>query len=107
MCKLRSILKQKTGYVGTLDPFAQGVLPIAIGDACKFIQFVNDAKKEYIFSIKFGEETNTLDRTGIVVQYSDNIPRIEEISNVLKLFLGEIEQTPPIFSAVKVNGVRA
>ena len=107
MCKLRSILKQKTGYVGTLDPFAQGVLPIAIGDACKFIQFVNDAKKEYIFSIKFGEETNTLDRTGIVVQYSENIPKIEEIFNVLKLFLGEIEQTPPIFSAVKVNGVRA
>lgn len=107
MCRLRSILKSKTGYVGTLDPFAQGVLPIALGHACKFIQFVNDDKKEYIFSVKFGEETDTLDRSGNVIKHSTCIPKIEEIYSVLKGFTGEISQKPPNFSAVKVNGVRA
>lgn len=107
MCKIRSMLGVKTGYVGTLDPFAQGMLPIAVGDARKFISFVNDDVKQYSFSIKFGEETDTLDRCGRVVQSGDNIPSDAALCGAIKSFIGEIEQVPPVFSAININGQRA
>lgn len=107
MCKIRSLLRAKTGYVGTLDPFAQGMLPIAVGDARKFIQYVDDSEKEYTFKITFGAETDTLDRCGIVLNTSIDIPDYSDIIDVLPTFVGTIKQKPPAFSAISINGVRA
>lgn len=107
MYRVRKFFSEKTGYVGTLDPFAQGILPIAIGEARKFIPYVNDFEKEYIFSIKFGNETDTLDRDGVIIRSNGRIPKLEEISVIIPNFVGDIEQIPPAFSAIKINGVRA
>ena len=107
MCKIRSMLGAKTGYVGTLDPFAQGMLPIAVGEARKFISFVNDDVKQYSFSIKFGEETDTLDRCGRVIKGGGSIPSDAVLFDAAKSFIGEIEQIPPVFSAININGQRA
>lgn len=98
--------KEKMGFVGTLDPFASGVLPLAIGEATKFIPYLK-SQKEYSFSVRFGAETDTLDKTGNFLNYSSNIPSKDEILSVLPTFLGEISQTPPKFSAIKINGQRA
>ncbi len=107
MTKVRRIVKEKTGYVGTLDPFATGVLPIAIGKARKFIQFIENNEKAYEFTVVYGEETNTLDNTGIIINKIDNIPTEKNIIQIIPKFLGKIKQTPPQFSAIKVNGQRA
>lgn len=107
MCKIRSMLGVKTGYVGTLDPFAQGMLPIAVGEARKFISFVNDDVKQYSFSIKFGEETDTLDRCGRVIKSGGSVPSDAALCDAIKSFVGEIEQIPPVFSAININGQRA
>lgn len=107
MCKVRSFFDEKTGYVGTLDPFAQGILPIAVGEARKFIPFVDDSKKEYEFTIKFGMETDTLDRTGEAIHCDNNIPTIQSVTESLKSFVGKIRQVPPIYSAIKINGKRS
>lgn len=107
MCKVRSFFGEKTGYVGTLDPFAQGILPVAVGEARKFIPYVNDSKKEYEFTIKFGEETDTLDRTGKIISCDGSIPTLLNVTEAIKPFIGKIEQVPPTFSAVRINGVRA
>ena len=98
---------KKNGHTGTLDPFASGVLPIAFGEACKLIPYVTDGDKEYEFVLKFGAETDTLDLTGKIVSQGAKIPTDDEIKAVLPLFLGEIEQIPPKFSAIKINGERA
>ncbi len=98
----------KVGHLGTLDPLAKGVLPIAVGEATKTINFITNFKKRYSFIIKWGEETNTCDLEGDVVAKSDVRPSFEKVKMVVnKFFLGEIEQIPPIFSAVKVGGIRA
>ncbi|MCT4552500.1 MAG: tRNA pseudouridine(55) synthase TruB [Alphaproteobacteria bacterium] len=97
----------KIGYLGTLDPFAEGILPIAIGEALKTIQFIPNEDKSYDFILKFGEETDTLDNTGKVTNTTDIIPSEKEVKDVLTNFLGEIEQIPPAFSALKINGERA
>lgn len=107
MCIIRHELKEKTGYVGTLDPFAQGMLPIAIGEARKFIPYVNDSRKEYTFTIKFGEETDTLDLYGKVTQSGGSQPLDSDIISVLDNFRGDIQQIPPMYSAIKINGCRA
>jgi tRNA pseudouridine55 synthase len=107
MIKVRKILAERTGYVGTLDPFATGVLPIAVGEARKFIRFIEKSQKKYVFTMVFGESTNTFDKTGKVTGIVDNIPRILDISSVFHEFIGEIHQIPPEFSAIKVNGRRA
>ena len=98
---------KKNGHTGTLDPFATGILPIAFGEATKLISFVTDGKKEYEFTVQWGEATDTLDTEGVVVATSEKIPTKEEILNVLPSFLGKINQTPPIYSAIKINGQRA
>ncbi len=98
---------KKNGHTGTLDPFAEGVLPIAFGEATKLIPYVMDGDKEYEFVLKFGAATDTLDLTGNVVARSSRIPGKDEILEALPKFIGEIEQTPPLYSALKIAGERA
>ena len=99
---------KKVGHLGTLDPLATGVLPIAVGEATKSINFISNIKKRYSFIIKWGEETDTCDLEGEVIETSNIRPTYEQVSSTIsKLFLGSIEQIPPLYSAVKVNGVRA
>ncbi len=99
--------KPKVGHGGTLDPLAEGVLPIALGEATKLAGRMLDASKVYDFTIKFGEETDTLDTEGEVVARSDVVPSAEAIVAVLAQFTGPIEQVPPAYSALKVDGKRA
>lgn len=98
---------KKAGHSGTLDPFATGLLPIAIGEATKTISFVMDGIKEYEFVMEFGKETDSLDIDGEVIKESDVIPEPEDVKNIITSFVGKIEQTPPKFSAIKINGKRA
>lgn len=107
MILVRKILQAKTGYVGTLDPFATGVLPIATGRARHFIKYTDEHTKTYVFTIQFGVTTDTLDSTGKILERNEIIPNIEEIEKVLPNFLGEQEQMPPKYSAIKINGRRA
>jgi tRNA pseudouridine55 synthase len=99
--------KVKVGHGGTLDPLASGVLPIALGEATKLSGRMLDADKAYEFTVRFGEETDTLDLEGEVVARSDMRPTAAEIEIVLPRFTGAIEQVPPVFSALKVDGKRA
>jgi tRNA pseudouridine55 synthase len=98
---------QKAGHAGTLDPLATGVLPIALGEATKTVPFLMDARKAYRFVIAWGETTTTLDREGAVTERSDVRPSPEAAAEALKAFVGEIQQVPPIYSAIKVDGERA
>ena len=97
----------KIGHGGTLDPLAEGVLPIAIGKATKLIPFINSNIKEYEFDIKWGEQTSTDDSEGEVINTSDLIPSEKLIKDELKKLTGEIFQKPPKASAIKINGERA
>ncbi|ANK11752.1 tRNA pseudouridine(55) synthase TruB [Erythrobacter neustonensis] len=99
--------KTKVGHGGTLDPLAEGVLPIALGEATKLAGRMLDASKIYAFTIAFGEETDTLDTEGPVIATSDMRPALTEIKAVLPRFTGPIEQVPPAYSALKVDGKRA
>ncbi len=97
----------KIGHCGTLDPLAEGILPVAIGKTTKLIQFINSDFKKYIFKIKWGEETSTNDSEGIILNTSNNIPTKKIINNAINSFIGEILQKPPKSSAIKINGIRA
>jgi tRNA pseudouridine55 synthase len=99
--------KVKVGHGGTLDPLATGVLPIAVGEATKLAGRMLDSDKIYDFTIGFGAETDTLDLEGKVIATSDVLPTLAEIEAVLPQFTGPIEQIPPAFSALKVDGKRA
>ncbi|MEL7446982.1 MAG: tRNA pseudouridine(55) synthase TruB [Pseudomonadota bacterium] len=99
--------KTKVGHGGTLDPLAEGVLPIALGEATKLAGRMLDASKIYEFTIRFGEQTDTLDTEGHVIDRSDVRPTRTEIDEVLPDFTGPIEQVPPAYSALKVDGKRA
>ena len=99
--------KTKVGHGGTLDPLAEGVLPIALGEATKLAGRMLDASKIYEFTVRFGEETDTLDAEGEVIARSDTIPARAEVEAVLPQFTGPIEQVPPAYSALKVDGKRA
>jgi tRNA pseudouridine55 synthase len=99
--------KTKIGHGGTLDPLASGVLPIALAEATKLCGRMLDATKTYDFTIRFGAETDTLDAEGEVVATSNVRPTDEQVEGVLPLFRGEIEQLPPAFSALKVDGKAA
>ena len=99
--------KVKIGHGGTLDPLAEGVLPIALGEATKLAGRMLDASKVYDFTIRFGEETDTLDTEGTVIEYSEQLPNLAAVQAVLPRFTGEIEQVPPAYSALKVDGQRA
>jgi tRNA pseudouridine55 synthase len=99
--------KVKVGHGGTLDPLASGVLPIALGEATKLCGRLLNSTKGYDFTIRFGEETNTLDAEGEVVATSDVRPGPAEIAKILPQFTGEIVQVPPAYSALKVDGKAA
>jgi tRNA pseudouridine55 synthase len=96
--------KTKVGHGGTLDPLASGVLPIALGEATKLAGRMLDATKQYEFTIRFGEETDTLDAEGEIVAASTHRPTRAEVEAVLPRFSGPIEQIPPAFSALKIGG---
>ena len=96
--------KTKVGHGGTLDPLATGVLPIALGEATKLAGRMLDATKVYDFTIAFGAETDTLDREGQVIATSDVRPELAAVEAVLARFTGPIEQVPPAFSALKIDG---
>ena len=98
---------KKLGHAGTLDPNAEGILPIAINKTTKLIPFVNSDSKKYIFRIKWGEQTSTDDAEGEIINYSNKIPNKHEISKVIYSFVGYADQVPPKASAIKVNGKRA
>ncbi|HET9397716.1 MAG TPA: tRNA pseudouridine(55) synthase TruB [Sphingomicrobium sp.] len=99
--------KNKVGHGGTLDPLASGVLPIALGEATKLAGRMLDATKTYDFTIGFGEETDTLDLEGIVMATSDVRPTRADVEAILQRFTGPIEQVPPAYSALKIEGERA
>ncbi|MEP0391739.1 MAG: tRNA pseudouridine(55) synthase TruB [Erythrobacter sp.] len=99
--------KTKVGHGGTLDPLAEGVLPIALGEATKLAGRMLDASKIYEFTVQFGAETETLDTEGEIVERSDVRPSLSQITAVLPQFTGRIEQVPPAYSALKVDGKRA
>ena len=97
----------KIGHGGTLDPLAEGILPIAVGKTTKLIPFINSDVKEYEFEIKWGEQTSTDDREGMIIERTANIPTLENIKIKLKEFRGIIMQKPPKASAKKIKGKRA
>ena len=99
--------KVKVGHGGTLDPLATGVLPIALGEATKLAGRLLDGDKVYEFTVRFGEETDTLDLEGRVIATSDGRPTSAAVGAVLPRFTGPIEQVPPAYSALKVDGERA
>jgi tRNA pseudouridine55 synthase len=97
----------KAGHAGTLDPLATGILPIALGEATKTVPYLMDERKTYVFTVAWGEERTTDDLEGEVTKRSDRRPSRAEIEAILPRFTGFIQQTPPQFSAVKINGERA
>lgn len=106
--RVRRILNaQKLGHAGTLDPLATGILPIALGEATKTIQFAQDRDKVYSFTVQWGAATNTDDSEGTIIKTSDKRPAEADILALLPRFIGDIEQTPPQFSAIKIDGERA
>ena len=98
---------QKAGHAGTLDPLASGILPIALGEATKTVPFMMEAQKVYRFTINWGVSTDSLDREGEIIARSDVRPDRAAVEAALPAFVGEIDQTPPQFSAIRVDGQRA
>ncbi len=98
---------KRAGHAGTLDPLATGCLPVALGDATKTVPFVMDGRKAYRFTVRWGEERDTDDAEGRVVTSSDRRPHADDIVALLPRFTGAIEQVPPRFSAIKIEGERA
>ncbi len=98
---------QKIGHAGTLDPLATGILPIAMGEATKTIPFIQDALKTYSFTAAWGEQRDTDDAEGQIVATGANRPTQHDILDVLQDFIGDILQTPPAYSAIKIDGQRA
>ena len=98
---------QKAGHAGTLDPLASGILPIALGEATKTVPMMMEAQKVYRFTINWGVSTDSVDREGEIIGRSDVRPTVDQVKAALPAFVGEIDQTPPRFSAIKVDGARA
>ena len=97
---------KKVGHSGTLDPFAEGLMIVCLGQATKIIPFLEHYNKTYLATIKLGEEIDTLDNTGNIIDKKDVLNySLEEIKNVLNSFLGKSQQIPPMFSALKHDGV--
>ena len=107
VCREAGLGKVKVGHGGTLDPLASGVLPIALGEATKLCGRMLDASKVYDFTIMFGTETAGLDAEGEAVATSDVRPTLAEVEAVLPQFTGPIEQVPPAYSAIRIDGERA
>jgi tRNA pseudouridine55 synthase len=106
--KVKRLLNvKKAGHGGTLDPLATGVLPIALGEATKALSYILDGTKAYRFEVKWGEARSTEDREGEITATSTKRPQHQEIEDSLRFFTGPLDQVPPIYSALKVNGKRA
>jgi tRNA pseudouridine55 synthase len=103
----RLFTAKRAGHAGTLDPLASGCLPVALGEATKTVPFVVDSRKTYVFTVRWGEERDTDDAEGRVVQSSESRPEADAIKVLLPRFIGTIDQVPPRFSAVKIDGERA
>lgn len=103
----RAFNAQKAGHAGTLDPLATGILPIALGEATKTVPFAVDGEKSYRFTVRWGSQTATDDAEGEITATSDARPKQPDIDALLPRFHGNVSQTPPSFSAIKVNGDRA
>ncbi len=103
----RALNFPKIGHAGTLDPLASGILPIALGEATKLVQYMMEDDKVYLFTVKWGEQRTTDDAEGEVMATSDIRPSEDQIKAALPSFTGEIQQIPPTFSAIKVDGQRA
>lgn len=103
----RAFDARKAGHAGTLDPLATGILPIALGEATKTVPYAVDGQKSYQFTVRWGVETDTDDAEGRIVKTGDARPDRAAIEAVLPAFTGEIEQVPPAFSAIKIDGNRA
>lgn len=103
----RGLSAKKAGHAGTLDPLASGILPIALGEATKTVPFVMDGRKSYVFTVAWGAETNTDDTEGDVVERTDKAPDAAAIEALLPRFTGSVQQVPPRFSAIKIQGERA
>ncbi len=98
---------KKAGHAGTLDPLATGVLPIALGEATKTVPYVTDGEKAYRFTVRWGVETTTDDAEGEVVTKNEARPSQDAIEAMLPSFTGDVQQVPPAFSAIKIDGKRA
>ena len=108
VCKVKKILgTKKVGHLGTLDPAASGVLPLAVGKATKFFDYFLTKDKEYVALVEFGKSTSTLDAYGEVIENNNKLIDEMELKSILPKFVGDIDQTPPKFSAIKINGKRA
>lgn len=106
--KVKKLLSmKKVGHAGTLDPLATGILPIAVGEATKTVQFLQNREKGYDFTIQWGEARDTDDAEGDIIATSDVIPTTDDIEAALSQFIGPIEQIPPKYSAIKIQGDRA
>ncbi len=102
-----ALAAKKAGHAGTLDPEATGVLAVALGEATKTVPYITDAMKAYRFVVRLGQATNTDDAEGEILRESAERPSDAEIKEALHQFVGDIQQVPPQFSAVKVDGERA
>lgn len=98
---------KKAGHAGTLDPLASGILPVAFGEATKTVPFVQDGEKAYRFTVRWGAETDSDDSEGAITRTSIERPAPDQIAALLPRFIGTIMQTPPAYSAIKINGERA
>lgn len=113
VCIVRGVLsrriggRQKTGHLGTLDPLAEGVLPIALGKATALFDFLAFKTKEYIARFTFGRTTDTLDRGGVFLADEGRVPTEDELKAALPSFFGDVMQVPPAYSAKSVDGKRA
>ena len=105
--KLKRLIGDKVGHCGTLDPFASGFLLVALGKATRLVEYAMNFEKNYTFAVKWGVSTDSGDLTGNIIEECDSIPTEKQISDKLVDFVGEIDQVPPIYSAIKVNGKRA
>jgi tRNA pseudouridine55 synthase len=103
----RALSAKKAGHAGTLDPLASGILPIALGEATKTVPFVMEGRKSYLFTVAWGAETNTDDAEGEVVERTGRFPARDAVEALLPRFTGAVEQVPPRFSAIKIQGERA
>jgi tRNA pseudouridine55 synthase len=103
----RALSAKKAGHAGTLDPLASGILPIALGEATKTVPFVMDGRKSYVFTVEWGSETDTDDAEGRIVEATGQVPERGAVEALLPRFTGSIQQVPPRFSAIKIQGERA
>lgn len=107
VCLKHVLHQKKVGHLGTLDPGATGVLPVAVGLGTKLFNFLTDKVKVYRAFFTFGKTTDTLDSYGIVTESGKSVPSLEQLQNALDVVRGEIDQVPPAYSAISVGGVKA